>query len=69
MAMLADSVEIMDSDEDGIVFKYETMCNFTSGQDVHVWTRSGAMDRGYVWFALNNSTTDYIELSRNLRKA
>ena len=24
------------------------------------------MDKGYVWFALNNSTTDYIELSRAL---
>ena len=24
------------------------------------------MDKGYVWFALNNSTTDYIELSRTL---
>jgi hypothetical protein len=27
------------------------------------------MDRGYVWFALNNSTTDYIELSRELAKS
>jgi len=24
------------------------------------------MDRGYMWFALNNSTTDYVELSRTL---
>ena len=24
------------------------------------------MDRGYTWFALNNSTTDYVELSRHL---
>ena len=24
------------------------------------------MDRGYVWFAQNNSTTDYIELSKLL---
>ena len=23
-------------------------------------------DRGYVWFALNNSTTDYVELSKKL---
>ena len=27
------------------------------------------MDRGYIWFALNNSTTDYIELSRTLAKS
>ena len=27
------------------------------------------MDKGYVWFALNNSTTDYIELSRELAKS
>lgn len=27
------------------------------------------MDRGYVWFALNNSTTDYIALSRTLAKS
>ena len=31
-----------------------------------LWTRSGAMDKGFVWFALNNSKTDYIELSRKL---
>jgi hypothetical protein len=30
------------------------------------WTRSGAMDRGYLWFALNNSQTDYVELSKVL---
>lgn len=30
------------------------------------WTRSGAMDRGYLWFALNNSQTDYVELSKAL---
>ena len=24
------------------------------------------MDKGFVWFALNNSKTDYIELSRKL---
>ena len=27
------------------------------------------MDRGYVWVALNNSTTDYIELSKHLAKS
>jgi hypothetical protein len=27
------------------------------------------MDKGYVWFALNNSKTDYIELSRELAKS
>ena len=27
------------------------------------------MDKGYVWFALNNSTTDYIELSKGLAKS
>ena len=27
------------------------------------------MDRGYIWFALNNSTTDYIELSKRLAKS
>ena len=27
------------------------------------------MDRGYTWFALNNSTTDYIELSKHLAKS
>ena len=27
------------------------------------------MDRGYVWFALNNSTTDYLELSRALAES
>ena len=27
------------------------------------------MDRGYMWFALNNSTTDYIELSRTLARS
>ena len=30
------------------------------------WTRSGAMDRGYMWFALNNADVDYIDLSRKL---
>ena len=27
------------------------------------------MDKGYVWFALNNTTTDYIELSKELAKS
>ena len=27
------------------------------------------MDKGYVWFALNNSSTDYIELSRELARS
>ena len=27
------------------------------------------MDKGYVWFALNNSNTDYIELSRELARS
>ena len=27
------------------------------------------MDKGYVWFALNNSKTDYIELSKKLAKS
>ena len=36
MAMLADRVDIIDSDEDGIVFKYDDCVNFTSGQDVHI---------------------------------
>ena len=27
------------------------------------------MDRGYVWFALNNSKTDYVELSKKLAKS
>ena len=27
------------------------------------------MDKGYVWFALNNSKTDYIELSKALAKS
>ena len=36
MAMLADSVDVIGSDDDGIVFKYGNNVNFTSGQDVHV---------------------------------
>ncbi len=27
------------------------------------------MDRGFVWFAINNSTTDYVEISRTLSKS
>ena len=27
------------------------------------------MSKGYMWFALNNSTTDYIELSRRLARS
>ena len=27
------------------------------------------MDKGYVWFALNNSKTDYVELSKKLAKS
>ena len=26
-------------------------------------------NKGYTWFALNNSTTDYIELSKKLAKS
>ena len=36
MAMLADNVDVIDNDDDGIVFKYNDRVNFTSGQDVHV---------------------------------
>ena len=36
MTMLADSVDVIDSDDAGIVFKYGDTVNFTSGQDVHV---------------------------------
>jgi hypothetical protein len=36
MAMLADRVDVIDSDDDGIVFKHGDTVNFTSGQDVHV---------------------------------
>ena len=27
------------------------------------------MDRGFIWFAQNNSTTDYIELSKHLAQS
>lgn len=36
MTMLSDTVDIVTSDHDGIVFKYGNNINFTSGQDVHV---------------------------------
>ena len=36
MAMLADRVDVIDSDHDGIVFKHDGCINYTSGQDVHV---------------------------------
>jgi hypothetical protein len=36
MTMLADSVDVIDSDGDGIVFKHGDNVMFTSGQDVHV---------------------------------
>jgi len=36
MNMLADTVDIVSSDQHGIVFKYGDNINFTSGQDVHV---------------------------------
>ena len=36
MTMLSDSVDVIDSDGDGIVFKYNDNISFTTGQDVHV---------------------------------
>ena len=36
MSMLADSVDVIESDDEGIVFKYQDTVNFTSGLDVHV---------------------------------
>ena len=27
------------------------------------------MDKGYVWFALNNSKVDYIDLSKHLARS
>ena len=36
MSMLADSVDVIESDDEGIVFKYQDNVNFTSGLDVHV---------------------------------
>jgi len=36
MAMLADRVDVIDSDHEGIVFKHGGCVNYASGQDVHV---------------------------------
>lgn len=36
MQMLADSVDIIDSDDEGIVLKYGGNINFVTGQDVHI---------------------------------
>ena len=36
MPMLADSVDVIDSDDDGVIFKYDDKVNFTSGQDLHI---------------------------------
>ena len=36
MTMLSSTVDVIDSDEDGIVFKYNDNVNFITGQDVHV---------------------------------
>ena len=36
MTMLADTVDVIESDDDGIVFKNNDDVNFTSGQDVHI---------------------------------
>lgn len=36
MAMSADKVDVIDSDDDGIVFKYDDCVNLITGQDVHV---------------------------------
>ena len=36
MTMLSSTVDVIDSDEDGIVFKYNDDISFTTGQDVHV---------------------------------
>ena len=36
MQMLADSVDIIDSDDEGIVLKYGGNVNFVTGQDVHI---------------------------------
>jgi hypothetical protein len=34
--MLADSVDVIDSDDDGIVYRHNADVNYTSGMDVHV---------------------------------
>ena len=36
MAMLADKVDVIANDDDGIIFKFNQCVNFTSGQDVHI---------------------------------
>jgi len=36
MGMLADDVDVIESDSDGIAFKYKNKVNFTSGLDVHI---------------------------------
>ena len=36
MTMLATSVDVIDSDHEGIVFKYGDNINFVTGQDVHI---------------------------------
>ena len=36
MLMLADSVDVIDSDDDGIVYRHNADVNYTSGMDVHV---------------------------------
>ena len=36
MSMLADSVDVLESDSDGIIFKHSNKVNFTSGLDVHI---------------------------------
>ena len=36
MAMLADKVDILENDDAGLIFKYGSKVNYTSGLDVHV---------------------------------
>ena len=36
MSMLADKVDVIGSDNEGLLFRYGDKVNFTSGQDVHV---------------------------------
>ena len=36
MSMLADSVDVIESDDEGIIFKYQDNVSFISGLDVHV---------------------------------
>lgn len=44
MSMLADTVDVIDSDDDGIVFKHNDSVNFTSGQDIHVMEKEWCND-------------------------